>query len=106
MTIAADAVSYLLSAMGIIAIGDGEPAPAIASSQLSLAGLAEGWRYILHHRQLRRLFLNTMTVNGLIMAGHGRPRRTFWTTRVGCLAYLLFLVAVLEVPEIIGHFIS
>ena len=69
VTIAADAVSYLLSAMGIIAIGGGEPAPAIASAQLSLAGLAEGWRYILHHRQLRRLFLNSMTVNGLIMAG-------------------------------------
>ncbi len=38
-------------------------------SQRRLAGLAEGWRYILHHRQLRRLFFNVMTVNGLIMAG-------------------------------------
>ena len=36
-------------------------------------------------------------------ADHGRPRRTIWTTRVGCLAYLLFLVAVIEVPEIIGQ---
>ena len=36
-------------------------------------------------------------------ADHGRPRRSIWTTRVGCLAYLLFLVAVLEVPEIIGQ---
>ena len=35
--------------------------------------------------------------------GHGRPRRIAWTTRVGCLAYLLFLVAVIEVPEIIGQ---
>ena len=39
-------------------------------------------------------------------AGHGRPRRTAWTTRVGCLAYLLFLVAVLEVPGIIGRHLA
>ena len=69
VTIAADSVSYLLSALGITAIGRGEPAPAIASSRLSLAGLAEGWHCILRHRQLRRLFFNSMTVNGLIMAG-------------------------------------
>jgi Transmembrane secretion effector len=69
VTIAADALSYLLSALGITAIGGAEPAPAIASPRLSLAGLAEGWRYILRHRQLRRLFFNSMTVNGLIMAG-------------------------------------
>jgi ribosomal protein L7/L12 len=36
-------------------------------------------------------------------ADHGRPRRTAWITRVGCLAYLLFLVAIIEVPEIIGQ---
>jgi Transmembrane secretion effector len=69
VTIAADAVSYLLSALGITAIRGGEPAPASAPSRLALAGLAEGWRYFLHHRQLRRLFLNSMVVNGLIMAG-------------------------------------
>ena len=69
VTIAADAVSYLLSALGITAIGGGEPAPATAPSRLTLAALAEGWRYIWHHRQLRRLFLNSIAVNGLIMAG-------------------------------------
>ncbi len=31
--------------------------------------MAEGWRYILRHRQLRLLFLNSLAVNGLIMAG-------------------------------------
>jgi Major Facilitator Superfamily len=69
VTIAADAVSYLLSALGITAIGGSEPAPASASSRPTAAGLAEGWRYILHHRQLRRLFFNSITVSGLIMAG-------------------------------------
>jgi MFS family permease len=69
VTIAADAVSYLLSALGITAIGGGEPAPATAPARQTPAGLAEGWRCLWRHRQLRRLFLNSITVNGLIMAG-------------------------------------
>ncbi len=69
VTIAADAVSYLLSALGVAAIGGTETAPAGRSGRLTIAGLAEGWRRILHHRQLRRLFLNSVMVNGLIMAG-------------------------------------
>ena len=69
VTIAADAASYLLSALGITAIGAREPAPTTPRSRLTIAGLAEGWRYILRHRALRRLFLNVIVVNGLIMAG-------------------------------------
>jgi len=69
VTIAADAVSYLLSALGITAIGAGEPEPTSAAARLTPGGLAEGWRYLLRHRQLRRLFLNSILVNGLIMAG-------------------------------------
>ncbi|MET9019651.1 MFS transporter [Actinopolymorpha sp. NPDC004070] len=69
VTIAADAASYLFSALGVTAIGGPEPAPARPSSRTTLTGLAEGWRHILHHRQLRRLFLNSVVVNGLIMAG-------------------------------------
>lgn len=69
VTVAADAVSYLLSALGITAIGGGEPAASTAPARLTVAGLADGWRYLLRHRQLRRLFLNSMMVNGLIMAG-------------------------------------
>ena len=69
VTIAADAASYLLSALGITAIGGREPAPTTPRSRLTIAGLAEGWRYILRHRALRRLFLNVIVVNGLIMAG-------------------------------------
>jgi hypothetical protein len=66
VTVTADAVSYLLSALGIRAAGGTEtrsartgPAPA--------GGLLEGWRYILTHPVLRPLFLNTLVVNGLIM---------------------------------------
>ncbi|WP_189872984.1 MFS transporter [Streptomyces bluensis] len=97
MTVVADAVSYLLSAMGIRAIGGGEPRPvrtgraadkweqADRAEQAGKAGkaqkkaekeesrlrageLLDGWRHILADPTLRPLFLNTVLVNGLIMA--------------------------------------
>ncbi|MBK3571891.1 MFS transporter, partial [Streptomyces sp. MBT62] len=68
-TVLADATSYLLSALGIRAIGGTEPHPAPAkASQLRAGDLLDGWRYILAHPTLRPLLLNAMTVNGLIMA--------------------------------------
>ncbi|MFB7708362.1 MFS transporter [Streptomyces sp. NPDC056105] len=68
-TVIADAVSYLLSALGIRAIGGTEARPARAAGPRLRAGdLLEGWRYILGHRTLRPLFLNSIVVNGLIMA--------------------------------------
>jgi MFS family permease len=89
-TVVADAVSYLLSAAGIRAIGGTEPRPVRAETPRLSAGspgrradtagpradapghragdLLDGWRYILAHPALRRLFLNTVLVNGLIMA--------------------------------------
>jgi len=68
-TVAADAVSYLLSAAGIHAIGATEPSPARSGASRPRAGdLLEGWRYILTHPALRPLFFNTVLVNGLIMA--------------------------------------
>ncbi|WP_078905297.1 MULTISPECIES: MFS transporter [Streptomyces] len=106
-TVLADAVSYLLSAAGIRAIGVAEvppvppappalpappapPAPPVPSaspvppargnrrpgvgprprprSLPRLGDLAAGWRQILGHPLLRPLFLNTVLVNGLIMA--------------------------------------
>ena len=68
-TVVADAVSYLLSALGIRAIGGTEPRPARTGAPRLRAGdLLEGWRYILTHRTLRPLFFNTIVVNGLIMA--------------------------------------
>lgn len=71
VTICADAVSYLLSACGIAAIGrDAETCPpGRPAGRTRLADLAEGWRYIIGHRRLRLLFVNVVAVNGLIMAG-------------------------------------
>jgi predicted MFS family arabinose efflux permease len=68
-TVIANAVSYLLSAAGIRAIGGDEPHPVRPDGPRLRAGdLLEGWRYILGHPALRPLFFNTVLVNGLIMA--------------------------------------
>ncbi|MVU77016.1 MFS transporter [Nocardia sp. ET3-3] len=69
VTVAANAVSFLLSALGIRAIGGGEARPEQRSSGGFRKGeLIEGWRYILSHPSLRPLFFNTVLVNSLIMA--------------------------------------
>ncbi|MFE0514294.1 MFS transporter [Streptomyces sp. NPDC058964] len=68
-TVAADAVSYLLSALGIRRAGGRETRPVRTNvSRPGAGGLLEGWRYILTSPVLRPLFLNTLLVNGLIMA--------------------------------------
>ncbi|MEV0403491.1 MFS transporter [Actinoallomurus sp. NPDC050550] len=69
ITIAADALSYLLSALGVLRIRGGDvAAPRDAATRLRATDLLSGWRFILHDRVLRRLFLNSVTVGGLIMA--------------------------------------
>jgi transmembrane secretion effector len=66
-TVLADAVSYVLSAAGIRAIG--RTPPSAARPPAPRAGeLLDGWRFILAHPALRALFANTVLVNGLIMA--------------------------------------
>ena len=68
-TVVADAISYLLSAAGIRAIGGKEPGPKrTGESRLRPGDLLDGWRYVLAHPGLRPLFFNTVLVNGLIMA--------------------------------------
>lgn len=69
-TVLADAVSYLLSAAGIRAIGGTEPRPERpdAGARLRAGDLLAGWRHILTDPALRLLFCNTALVNGLIMA--------------------------------------
>lgn len=79
-TVLVDAVSYLLSALGIRAIGGkerqqsdrqevGRPQPPPGTpSGLRMSDLQAGWRHILGHPTLRPLFLNTVLVNALIMA--------------------------------------
>ncbi|MBY8888534.1 MFS transporter [Streptomyces sp. PTM05] len=71
-TVIADAVSYLLSAVGIRAIGGSEERPAVperaAGARARVGELLEGWRYVLASSALRPLFFNAMLSNGLIMA--------------------------------------
>jgi MFS family permease len=68
-TVIADAVSYLLSALGVTAIAGHEPRPvAVASGRTRRGEVLEGWRYIRRHPPLRALLANTAMVNGLILA--------------------------------------
>ncbi|WP_249160509.1 MFS transporter [Actinospica acidithermotolerans] len=69
-TVVADAVSFLLSACGIRAIGGVEPKPERREgrSGIKAAELFEGWRHILGSAALRPLFFNSILVNGLISA--------------------------------------
>ncbi|MEV5558510.1 MFS transporter [Nonomuraea wenchangensis] len=68
-TVLADAVSYLLSALGIRAIGGREPSPEPRpAARLRAADLLDGWRHILADATLRPLFFNTALFNGLVMA--------------------------------------
>jgi MFS family permease len=69
ITVMADALSYLLSALGVLRIRGGDvAAPRGPATGLRGADLLAGWRFILHDRALRRLFLNSILVGGLIMA--------------------------------------
>jgi MFS family permease len=68
VTVIADSVSYLLSAVGIGAIGGSEEGPQRAAATRPRAGdLLDGWRYILASPALRPVFFNAVMVNGLIM---------------------------------------
>jgi MFS family permease len=70
LTVVADAISYLLSALGIRAIGGKEPHPVRTGTPARFRprDLLDGWRYILAAPALRPLFFNTVLVSGLIMA--------------------------------------
>jgi MFS family permease len=68
-TVIADAVSYLLSALGVSAIAGQEPRPIpIESARARRGEVLAGWRYILRQPALRALLVNTALVNALIMA--------------------------------------
>jgi MFS family permease len=69
VTVMADALSYLLSALAVLRIRGGDvAAPRDPATRLRGADLLAGWRFILRNRALRRLFLNSILVGGLIMA--------------------------------------
>jgi MFS family permease len=69
ITVMADALSYLLSALGVLRIRGGDvAAPRDGATRLRGADLLGGWRFILRDHALRRLFANSILVSGLIMA--------------------------------------
>lgn len=65
-TVVADALSYLLSALGITAVRGPEDPP--RRSQAPAGEFLDGWRHILTHPGLRALYANHLLVSGLIMA--------------------------------------
>ena len=67
-TAAANAVSYLLSALGLGAIGGSEPRPPARAAAPRARELLDGWHFILADPTLRALFFNTVLVAGLILA--------------------------------------
>ncbi|MFC8955477.1 MFS transporter [Streptomyces sp. NPDC057101] len=68
-TVLADAVSHLLSALGIRAAGGREPRPEPrGTTRLRPGDLLDGWRFILADAVLRPLFLNSAVFNGLVLA--------------------------------------
>lgn len=68
-TLAADGVSFLLSALGIRRLRAPEPTPPPRTGETHrLAEITAGWRYILGHRELRMLFWNSQVFGGCVMA--------------------------------------
>ncbi|GAA3670383.1 MFS transporter [Lentzea roselyniae] len=65
VTVLANALSYLLSALGILRLRGSDVAAPAATRE---SGFLAGWRFIVGDRALRRLFLNAILVSGLIMA--------------------------------------
>ncbi|MEV5960578.1 MFS transporter [Kribbella sp. NPDC051952] len=63
-TMAVDAVSFLLSALGIRRIQAPEPEPVRRDGK---ADITAGWRYILRHRGLQALFWNSQLFGGPVM---------------------------------------
>ncbi|RLP93369.1 MFS transporter [Micromonospora sp. CV4] len=68
-TVVADALSYLLSALGITAIRGREEQPQrTGGRRVRASEVLDGWRHLLTHPGLRALYLNQLLVSGLIMA--------------------------------------
>ena len=67
-TVVADALSYLLSALGLTAIRGREEHPRRTDRhRIGADELLDGWRHLLGHPGLRALYLNQLLVAGLIM---------------------------------------
>ncbi|MEU6137718.1 MFS transporter [Nocardioides sp. NPDC047086] len=80
LTVLVDAVTYLLSALGIRSIRTPEPQPPARQPQPWLAEVTAGWRYLLARRDLRALFLNAALFGSGVIATS--PLQTVLTLRV------------------------
>jgi MFS family permease len=68
-TVVLDAVSFLLSAVGVRRLRTPEPPPPVrTAAEPPLARVTAGWRYIHGHPGLRTLFVNTSVFGGGVMA--------------------------------------
>lgn len=68
-SVTVDAVSFLLSALGIRRLRSPEPPPPPRHPATRRGReIIEGWRYILHHASLRALLINALIFGGAIMA--------------------------------------
>ncbi|MCM4078576.1 MFS transporter [Paractinoplanes hotanensis] len=68
-TITVDALSFLLSAVGVRSLRTPEPPPPVRHPTASkLKEITAGWRYIAAHRGLRALFINAQLFAGAMMA--------------------------------------
>lgn len=75
VTVGVDAVSFLLSAAGVSRLHSREPVPPVPAARAHptaarhyAAELTAGWRYLLAHRQLRALLLNSQVFGGCVIA--------------------------------------
>lgn len=68
VSVTADAISYLLSALGIRMIGGQEPEPTrLDGPRPRFRDIPDSWRYILTHEGLRGMFFNQVLVASLIL---------------------------------------
>ncbi|TQL66764.1 putative MFS family arabinose efflux permease [Nocardioides albertanoniae] len=68
LTVLVDAMTYLLSALGIGSIRTPEPDPPTRAKQRWRTEVTAGWRYILARRNLRSLFLNAALFGSCVIA--------------------------------------
>ena len=67
-SVGVDAVTFLLSALGVRRIRAPEPPPPVRQQAPRWRALTAGWRYLLAHRDLRALWLNSLVFGGCVMA--------------------------------------
>lgn len=68
VTVAADGVTFLLSALGIRRLRAPEPPPPVRTPAPRWPELTAGWHYILTHSDLRALYFNSLVFSGGVMA--------------------------------------